>query len=201
MIETFLQTMVTQYGSLGLFVVMVIQTIIAPLPSEMVIMLAGAIGISFPIVVAYGGLGLIVGAIIAFFIAKVGREVVVEKLVSKKWMKRVDKWVEEKGTLAILISRLIPLVPFDLVSYVAGLTKIEFKNYLLATILGAFPRVAVLALAGSSTGSFLAMLGMTIETIFYLGIAAILAFLILDKFGYVDKFKEKVLSRLIERKR
>lgn len=43
------------------------------------------------------------------------------------------------GFFAILAARLIPLISFDLISYAAGLTKISFKRFFLATFIGIIP--------------------------------------------------------------
>lgn len=66
------------------------------------------------------------GAILCFYIAKfLGRDTV-EKLTSKFALKSVDKFFDTYGKYTILIARLLPFVSFDLISYAAGLTSMNF---------------------------------------------------------------------------
>ena len=194
MIEEMLTNAIRIYGLFGLFFVMIIQTIIAPIPSEALLVFAGTLGLNVVDIVVFGGTGMVMGAILAFFIARKGRELIVKKLIGEKWIKMVDKWVEKSGGIAILISRLVPVIPFDLVSYVAGLTSLSFKSYLVATLIGAYPRTFMLAMVGSGVGTFLRLLGFTFELIMWVGIIGIIFLILLDKFGYVDKLKDTVLK-------
>ena len=148
MLEAFLESAIQSHGSMGLMFVMIIQTIIAPIPSEAMLMFAGAIGIKLFDIVIFGGLGLIIGSVIAFYIARMGGKPIIVKLIGEKWINRVDKWVEKNGVKAIIFTRLIPIIPFDLISYMSGITSLDFKYYLLATIIGSFPRTLILAVIG-----------------------------------------------------
>jgi len=196
-IEEVLIYLINKYGLIGLFFVMILQTVIAPIPSEALLVFAGTLGLGIINILIFGGTGMLMGAVIAFFAARIGREVLVKKLVGERWINRVDKWVEKNGTVAILISRLIPVIPFDLISYVAGLTNLSFKSYFIATLLGAYPRTLMLAMIGSSFGSVLRLLGFTIELIMLVGVIGIIVFLILDKFGYITRFKDFVVGKLV----
>ena len=61
----------------------------------------------------------------------------------QKWMgKRLQLWddrLEQSGFKAVFLLRLIPLVPFDAVNYGAGLSKIRFRDYAIATPIGIIP--------------------------------------------------------------
>lgn len=199
MFEEALLNLINSYGLIGLFLVMIIQTIIAPIPSEMMLIFAGSIGLDTLGIVLYGGTGMIVGAILAFYIGRVGREAVVKRLIGEEWISEVDVWVEKHGTLAILVSRLIPIIPFDLISYVSGLTSLSFKDYAVATILGAYPRTLMLALLGSSIGATLQLIGFTLETIILLAVIAVFLYLLLEKMGYVAKIKDWILRKTISK--
>ncbi|HCQ90330.1 MAG TPA: TVP38/TMEM64 family protein, partial [Clostridium sp.] len=56
--------------------------------------------------------------------------------------------------LTILILRLIPLIPFDVISYGAGFSKIKYKNFISATILGIIPGVVVFTNLGDKSLNF-----------------------------------------------
>jgi uncharacterized membrane protein YdjX (TVP38/TMEM64 family) len=100
----------------------------------------------------YTIIGAVCGGTLSFFIARHFGRGLVEKLIKHKaqWF---DDGVEKKGFLLILILRLVPLVPFDVISYGAGLSKIKFKDFLTATAIGIVPGVLVYSNLGDKSGS------------------------------------------------
>jgi len=56
-----------------------------------------------------------------------------------------------KGFLFILFLRLIPLIPFDIISYSAGLSEIKYKQFILATVFGIIPGVLVFTNIGDKS--------------------------------------------------
>lgn len=196
MFESMITSVVEAYGQFGLFAVMVIQTIIAPIPSEGVLIFVGAIGMSLVDIIIYGGLGLIVGSVIAFFVGRHGGKPIVKKILGEKWTSRVDGWVDNHGGKAILLTRLVPILPFDLISYISGVTSIKFSTYLLATALGAFPRCLVLAFLGAIAGNTLMMIGLGLDLIFIIGVCGLVLFAYLDRKGYFDALRKKITGML-----
>jgi uncharacterized membrane protein YdjX (TVP38/TMEM64 family) len=199
MLEELIQTMVSTYGPLGLLAMMIIQTIIVPISSEAVLIFASMIGIKLIDVIIYGGVGLIIGAVYAFYVGKYGGKPIVNKLLGEKWINRVDGWTQRNGFKAILFARIVPVIPFDLVSYMSGLTKLKFRHYFLATAIGAFPRCLILAIIGLSARDLLFSIGVSIEYVFYLGIVAFLVISYLDGKGYLEKIKDKIVKKSIKK--
>ena len=179
--------------------VMIVQTIIAPIPSEAMLMFAGTIGIKIFDIVIFGGLGLIIGSVIAFYIARIGGKPVIVKLIGQKWVDRVDKWVEKNGVKAIIFTRLIPVIPFDLISYISGITSLDFKYYLLATIIGSFPRALMLALIGVTAKEILDLIGVGLEWTILLGVIGFIVLAYLDKKSYLSSFSKKILEKTIKK--
>ncbi|BAY79893.1 lipocalin (plasmid) [Nostoc linckia NIES-25] len=94
-------------------------------------------------------LGAIVAAIIAFaFTRTVGRETVAKRLAGR-WQ-AMDSEVRRGGLFYMFAIRLIPIMPYGLVNFAAGLTSITFKDYVLGTTLGTVPSVLPFVLVGSS---------------------------------------------------
>jgi len=179
---------------------MIIQTIIAPIPSEALLMFSGMIGIDLLKIVLFGGSGLIIGSIIAFYISRLGGKPIIAKLIGEKWIGRVDRWVERNGAKAIFFTRLIPIIPFDLISYMSGITKLEFKYYLLATVLGAFPRSFVLAVIGVSMGEVFNLIGISLEMTFTIGIIGFIFLAYLERKGHLDFLEKFVITKIMKRK-
>jgi len=139
---------VTKYGLTGFFFAMIIQAIIAPIPSEMLLIIGG--GLFGTIKGGFiGSIGETVGAIFSFYISKKGGRPIAKKLLGQNIMEFTDKWFNNYGAKAVLIGRLVPVVPFDAVSYGAGLTKMKFKPFIIATTIGSLPRSFFYAFIGS----------------------------------------------------
>ncbi|MFH1623198.1 MAG: VTT domain-containing protein [Candidatus Aenigmatarchaeota archaeon] len=200
MFDTALNFLVAMYGKPGLTLVMILQTIVAPIPSEAVLMFAGAIGMDIFDVMLYGGLGTIIGSAFAFFISRYGGRPVVAKLVGDKWIGRVDGWITRYGRKAIFFSRLVPVVPFDLISYTSGLTSMKFADYFIATSIGALPRCLFLAYVGSVAGGTMQSFGASLELIFVLGVSGFFAFAYMERKGYMDRLKDIIIGKLVKNK-
>jgi len=198
LLEELLNSVIATYGPVGLLFVMTLQTIIAPIPSEALLIFAGAIGISLFNVTIFGGIGLILGAVIAFFIGRHGGRPIVEKLLGKKWLNSVNGWVDRNGAKSILFTRLIPFIPFDLISYISGMTSLSFHTYLIATVIGAFPRCFILAAMGTAVKDFFSFLGIGIELTFLTGIVGLITIAYLDNRGYLEALKNNFIGRTIK---
>jgi uncharacterized membrane protein YdjX (TVP38/TMEM64 family) len=95
------------------------------------------------------------GATLCFWIARALGRPMVEKLAGgAKTLEVSDLFFARYGSRAILISRLLPFVSFDIISYGAGLTPISVWKFLLATGIGQLPATLVYSYLGQNlTGS------------------------------------------------
>lgn len=106
----------------------------------------------------------IIAAIVAFvFTRTVGRKAVAKQLAGR-WQ-TMDAEVRRGGLFYMFAIRLIPIMPYGLVNFAAGLTSVSFKDYVLGTTLGTVPSVLPFVLLGSSglkalrTGDTLPLVG------------------------------------------
>jgi uncharacterized membrane protein YdjX (TVP38/TMEM64 family) len=94
-------------------------------------------------------IGATAGAVLSFAAARyLGRS-----LVRKGWtgnMNKVQLQLEKRGLLYVLLLRLIPLFPFDLISYVSGVSKIRFRGFFIGTLFGIIPGTFAYNFLGSS---------------------------------------------------
>ncbi len=134
-----------------LFGMMVIQAIAIPIPSELVL-IAGGLAFPFPFGWIVGALGSIVAAIVSFYISKKGGRSLAIKLVGEKGIKFADNWFNRWGSWAILLGRFAPFIPFDAISYSAGLTTMKLKSFLIPTIIGTIPRTLFYTYLGTYVG-------------------------------------------------
>ncbi|MHA1983824.1 MAG: TVP38/TMEM64 family protein [Candidatus Hodarchaeales archaeon] len=192
-----LQNLVADAGFLGLTIAMIIQSIISPIPSELVLGIAGAsyssrygveLGVFYAFIFSF--IGSIIGAIfchqIGFYLEKF-----VEKRVTKEEIGLFKDWIEKYGLLALIITRLIPFIPFDAISYVAGIVKMNRKLFIIGTAIGLIPRIIFYLLLGAGLAPIL-------EKDFFLGlmiIALIVTFLFVLLFsakkGYNSNINKK----------
>jgi len=82
--------------------------------------------------------GALVGAIISFGVGRLlGREAV-DRIIRGR-LARVDALLADHGLSAVLIVRLVPLVPFTAINYASGLSGVKFRHYVLGSALGMVP--------------------------------------------------------------
>lgn len=125
---------------------MVIQVIIPPIPAELVVIGAGKMyGIWTTTVVA--GSGLFVGGVVVYFFGR-GIERVFHTTFEKKKVATVIQRLREVETFILLV-RILPYNPSDIISYAAGIIKIDIKKYILITFFVSFGRCFLLAYFGS----------------------------------------------------
>jgi len=131
------------------FTLMILQSIIAPIPAFIITFANAAIfGWLWGAILSWTS--AMAGAAICFAIARIyGRDIVV-KFTGNKILKSIDTFFEKYGTNAILIARFLPFVPFDPISYAAGLTPIKFKKFFIATGIGQLPATIVYSYVGST---------------------------------------------------
>ncbi len=100
--------------------------------------------------------GAMLGATAAFWLGRrLGRDGV-RRLVGRH-LARLDRLVGRHGALAVLVARLVPVVPFTAVNYGSGLTAVGFLPYVGATAVGILPGTVsyvLLGAYGSDPGSW-----------------------------------------------
>lgn len=142
--------------SIGL---MVAQVIVVGIPATIVLFANGvAFGTSGG--AAINIVGRMLGAIVAFGIARMLGKGAVEKLMGKiSHTQKFEAWMERWGGWAVFATRAIPGMPSDILSYVAGFTKVSWKTYTVATFFGFLPQSIMYAWVGSqATEWFWAMM-------------------------------------------
>ena len=145
------------------FLLMILQAIVAPIPAFFITLANAAIwGWWQGALLSWTS--SMVGASLCFFIARIlGRDVVV-RLNSHAAVQQMERFFDRYGANAIVIARLLPFVPFDPVSYFAGLTSVKFWKFFVATGLGQLPATVVYSYAGGqlSGGAQAFMIGLLI---------------------------------------
>ena len=89
--------------------------------------------------------------------------------------KRIENFLTENGAVAVMESRIVPLLPYGLVNYSAGLTHLTYKHMALGTVIGAAPKVFAYTALGGNIGDLTSPEALTaIALLVILGIAGAL---------------------------
>jgi uncharacterized membrane protein YdjX (TVP38/TMEM64 family) len=127
--------------------------LLAPVPRSAVSVLVGVVaGFGPGLAVALSGAML--AGLVAFGLSRALGRSAAARLAGAR-LSRVDELMVERGFVSILLGRLLPLMPFVVVSYGAGLTAVRLTPYLLATALGIVPGTVVQVGIGASAGDVL----------------------------------------------
>jgi uncharacterized membrane protein YdjX (TVP38/TMEM64 family) len=122
----------------------------------------------------YAFSGAMIGAVLAFLVARYAARDLVDSWMRKnERLRRLDAGVERQGWRMLVITRLVPVFPFNLQNYAYGLTRVRLGTYTLVSGLCIVPGVAVYAFAGGSLGSLSAGGDLT-RVFIYLGVAAVI---------------------------
>jgi len=143
------------FGILAPFIfiaLVILQVLFAPIPGQFIGFVGGFLfGIYLGVI--YSMIGLILGSWIVFIIArKLGRPFV-ERIINKTSLKKFDKLMDKKGKMTLFLIYLLPAFPDDLISYLAGLTKIRIGTLILISTIGRLPGFVVLNLVGAGIAS------------------------------------------------
>ena len=94
------------------------------------------------------------GACAAFWLGRtLAREWVAEKVAQNSRFAAIDAAVGEEGFKIVLLTRLSPVFPFNLLNYALGLTRVSFRSYAVASWIGMLPATILIVYAGSSLRS------------------------------------------------
>ncbi len=152
------------WGYLGVMLLMFLENIFPPIPSEVVMPLTGFTAsqgkLNLILAIAAGTAGAVLGALPWYFAGRYFGEEHLEDwserygkwfAVSKKDIRKAKKWFDNHGGKAVLIGHLVPGVR-TLISIPAGVSCMELVPFLIYTTLGAGFWAGVLALAGYKLG-------------------------------------------------
>jgi uncharacterized membrane protein YdjX (TVP38/TMEM64 family) len=141
---------IRELGTLGPLLVvglMALAIVFNPLPSAPVALAAGA-AYGHTMGTIYIVAGAEIGAICAFLIARAVGTEIIKKLLSGSFS--LGRFSSQNALMtAVFVSRLVPFMSFDLISYAAGLTSLKLWRFALATLLGLVPISFALAHMGS----------------------------------------------------
>jgi membrane protein DedA with SNARE-associated domain len=156
-----LTNLVATYGLIAIFITMAGESAGLPISSEIVVPLGGALAaqgkLNFVLVVLVSSVANLAGSLIAFYLTRrFGEQVVLSRFgrwlgLSRGHLRLAHRFFGRFGLWAVFAGRLLPIVR-TYISFPAGLSRIGYVRFTLATLAGAIPWNFALAYAGYKLG-------------------------------------------------
>ena len=141
-------------GFLGIFLfiaIMAIQGLLVPIPSEVVLLATGIIW-GWLIGGLMGIIGSMAAGLLCFYVSRRGGRPLAKKFIGDKAIDMADDLIKKYGIKAIIVSRLVPFISFDVISYASGLVDIDLKKYSIGTLIGSVFRAFFYSVLGVLLG-------------------------------------------------
>ena len=162
--ENWITDIMSQYGYIGIFLLIMLENIFPPIPSEVILTFGGYMTTQSAMtplgVILVSTAGSVVGAIILYWIGLQMDVKRLEKIVDR-WGKvlrltkadihKADAWFDKYGIWTVLFCRLIPLIR-SLISIPAGMSNMKFGLFLLFTTVGTLIWNTILVSVGAAVG-------------------------------------------------
>jgi membrane protein DedA with SNARE-associated domain len=189
-------------GYVGVAVAVALETIVAPIPSEVILPMAGwkvsqstldpsivepltGLAWNIPLAVLLATVGSLVGALVGYAIGAWGGRPLLDRYgryvgIGAEDLDRADRWFDRWGSWAVFLGRMVPLVR-TFVSYPAGISRMPLGRFVLFSTLGSLPWNAALIYAGFVVGENYPQIEAALkpyEYVIYLGVLAVVAFVV-----------------------
>lgn len=157
--------LIQDYGYISLFLLMVIENVFPPIPSEVILTFAGLMTsftyLTIPGVVIVGSCGSFLGGFILYYLGRLLTPSRLDQLFNSQWAKRLhfrqesiqktQDWFLKHGKKAVFFGRLIPVMR-SFISIPAGIAQMSLLTYSLYTLLGTLLWDGILVIMGVYLG-------------------------------------------------
>jgi uncharacterized membrane protein YdjX (TVP38/TMEM64 family) len=178
-----------RFAEVIIILIFIVKPICVLFPSNILSILAGSI-FGFWEALILSIIGWFLSATISFLLARKFGQTFVNKVLKGKALK-LDDDIEKHGFKIMLIMRLSCVFPYDALSYGAGLTKMRYIDFILATMIGVAPSIIAYAVIGKNIGNVTSNSYLEIAASIIIVIAiAVISYLIYKKRGKTKASKE-----------
>ncbi len=191
----------------GVIAMMAIESACIPLPSEIIMPLAGwllikdlGLPLSYVFLAGlYGAIGNVIGSMIAYEVGAWGGRPFLERwgkyiLISRYDLDRADRWFKRYGTLSIFVSRLLPAVR-TFISLPAGIARMNLWKFIVYSFIGSFIWSVALAYGGYQIGAHWEQIRSVMRPFDYLIVAVILVLLAYYFYRHWRRFQREKTTR------
>jgi len=125
------------YGILGLFIIVFLAETIIPFPIQPVIGALAVLDVSrIALMVAVATFASLLGNLTTFYLARQLREKFVYKYVNKSTIDAFDRVWQKRGDIILIICSIVPILPGNIVAFVAGLSSMTTKKFSIIIVIG-----------------------------------------------------------------
>ena len=163
--ENFVIGIMNKFGYLGIFLLILLENLFPPIPSEVILTFGGFMTRSTSMnvfgVMLVSTIGSLLGAIILYYLGKILNKERINKIIKSKYGKLLrikskdiemaDKWFDTKGRKTVFFCRFIPVVR-SLISIPAGMSEMPLPQFTIYTFFGSLIWNTVLILIGAFAG-------------------------------------------------
>lgn len=159
-------SLMNEFGYLGILILIAIENIFPPIPSEVILTFGGFMttytDMNVICVVVFSTIGSLLGAILLYYLGKLLNKDRLERIIEgkigkvlrlkKKDIEKADYWFDTKGYHTVFFCRFIPVVR-SLISIPAGMSEMKFGKFVLLTTIGSMIWNIVLVALGTLMGN------------------------------------------------
>ncbi|HEX7658452.1 MAG TPA: DedA family protein [Pseudonocardiaceae bacterium] len=160
-----MQQFIATFGPWAVFVLMVAESACIPVPSEVIMLLGGALASgavagshpSLVLIIVAGVLGNLVGSYLAWALGRYAGQAALHRWGRAVWLKdedidRAHRWFTRYGAASVFFGRVVPVIR-TFISLPAGFAAMPPVRFGVYTVLGCVPWTAALGIAGFAIGS------------------------------------------------
>jgi membrane protein DedA with SNARE-associated domain len=156
----FIISIISGSGYIGIFLLMIAESALIPIPSEVIMPFSGYLVSSGKFNAAYviiaGSIGNLIGSLVAYYIGfRLGREFILRYgkyvLLRKSHLELTESYFKKYGNRSTFISRMLPAVR-TYISLPAGVAKMNIKSFIIYTLIGSIIWNSALTYIGIQLG-------------------------------------------------
>ena len=200
--ESFIINVMNSYGYIGICLLIMIQNIFPPIPSEVILTFGGFMTLKSNMtilgVIISSTIGSILGAFLLYYIGKILSKENLIKFTKTKYGKilrlkpkdieKADHWFDTKGNITVLFCRFIPVVR-SLISIPAGMSSMPIFKFTIYTLIGSLIWNTVLILVGAFASNQINLIIGIIDKISYIILFIIIIVIIIIGYKMFKKRK------------
>ena len=163
--ENFIIGVMNKYGYLGICLLILIENLFPPIPSEVILTFGGFMTQSSNMtvlgVIVSSTIGSLIGAIILYYFGKILNKERLIKLVKSKYGKllrvkpkdieKADSWFDTKGNKTVFFCRCVPVIR-SFISIPAGMSEMPIVKFVIYTLFGSLIWNTLLVFVGAFAG-------------------------------------------------
>lgn len=164
--ENLIIGIMNKYGYIGIFLLILIENLFPPIPSEVILTFGGYMTIESKMtiigVIISSTIGSLIGAIILYYLGRILNKERLIKIVKSKYGKllrvkpkdieKADSWFDTKGNKTVFFCRCVPVVR-SFISIPAGMSEMNFSKFIIYTLFGSLIWNILLVFVGAFAGN------------------------------------------------